>query len=146
MRKPSLPAGWLLIGWSCTPVASAWGPQGQRTAGARASGCRAGRCATVGQPLPGAPDKFGNPSGRTTLESLSMWSELGSPDEWALQSNSLARNVAYHYPRLVCNPVQARIVVPERAHRSEAAALVRVPRAGALLEQALAMPGPTRRP
>ena len=75
----------------------------------------------------------------------------GGPDERALQSNSLARNVAFHYPEFVCSAVPAGIVVLDRAHQSEAAAMVRArlllagARLAALLEQALAMPGPTRR-
>ena len=75
----------------------------------------------------------------------------GSPDEWAQQSNSLARNVAYHYPGFVCNAVPARIVVLDRAYQREAAAIVRErlllagARLAALLEQALTTPGPARR-
>ena len=75
----------------------------------------------------------------------------GSPEEWALQSNSLARNVAYDYPGFGCNAVPARIVVLDRGYQSEAAAIVRErlllagARLAALLEQALATPGPTRR-
>jgi ABC-type cobalamin transport system permease subunit len=59
--------------------------------------------------------------------------------------------VAFHYPEFVCSAVPAGIVVLDRAHQSEAAAIVRArlllagARLAALLEQALAMPGPTRR-
>lgn len=294
MRKPSLLAGWLLIAWSCTPVAWAWGPQGHRTVGAIADRLLspAGRAA-VGQLLQGDLDKFDNPSGRTTLESVSVWADevrgtpadrprwhydnvpvcgtepkarycpdgqcnseqikrltalladprvaprtrnealkwvvhlvgdlhqplhaadnddlggtrvavalqgrrtrgrenlhrawdaelvrlalrsgarqqppreldalaaearqlvraggQGSPDDWARQSNSLARNVAYHYPGFVCNAVPARIVVLDRAYQSEAAPIVRErlllagARLAALLEQALTTSGPRRR-
>jgi len=294
MHKPSLLAGWLLIAWSCTPVAWAWGPQGHRTVGAIADRLLspAGRAA-VGQLLQGDLDKFGSPSGRTTLESVSVWADevrgtpadqprwhydnvpvcgtepkarycpggqcnseqikrltalladpraaprtrnealkwlvhlvgdlhqplhaadnadlggtrvavalqgrrtrgrenlhrawdaelvrlalrtgarqppprelealaaearqllrdggQGSPDDWARQSNSLARNVAYQYPGFVCNAVPARIVVLDRAYQSEAAAIVRErlllagARLAALLEQALATSEPRRR-
>ena len=294
MRKPSVLAGWLLIAWSCAPVAWAWGPQGHRTVGAIADRLLSPAArAAVGELLQGDRDKFGNPSGRTTLEAVSVWADevrgtaadrprwhyddvpvcgtepksrycpdgqcnseqikrlsalladphaaartrnealkwlvhlvadlhqplhaadnddaggtrlavalqgrktrgrgnlhrawdaelvrlalragsrqqppreldmlarearqlvrdggQGAPDEWALQSNSLARNVAYHYPGFVCHAPPPGIVVLDLAYQSEAAAVVRErlllagARLAALLEQALAMPGPTRR-
>ena len=135
MRKPSLPAGWLLIASSCTPIAWAWRPQGHRTVGAIAHGVL-GRRSSI--------------SWRAEARQL-VRDGQGSPEERALQSNSLARNVAYDYPGFACNAVPARIVVPDRSCRSEAAGIARerLPLAGArraaLLEQMLAAPGPGRR-
>ena len=74
--------GWLLLALSCSPVALAWGPQGHRTVGAIADRLLTpGTRAVVIQLLAGDLDKFGNPSGRTTLEEVSVWSDeiYGTP-------------------------------------------------------------------
>ena len=68
----------------CAPGARAWGPQGHRTVGAIAD-----RLLTppahigVLKLLQGDLDKFGNLSGRTTLEAVSVWADeiRGTPAE-----------------------------------------------------------------
>ncbi|HEY1873212.1 MAG TPA: S1/P1 nuclease [Steroidobacteraceae bacterium] len=58
------------------PAALAWGPQGHRTIGAIADRLLTpGAHAAVLQLLGDDRDKFGNPSGRTTLESVSEWAD-----------------------------------------------------------------------
>ncbi|TLZ12564.1 MAG: S1/P1 nuclease [Gammaproteobacteria bacterium] len=49
----------------------------------------------------------------------------GTPDGWALESNELARTVAYHYPAFVCGTVPSQIVVLDRDYQARAAAIVR---------------------
>lgn len=57
-------------------AALAWGPQGHRTIGAIADRLLTpGAHAAVRQLLEDDRDKFGNPSGRTTLESVSEWAD-----------------------------------------------------------------------
>lgn len=57
-------------------TALAWGPQGHRTVGAIADRLLTpGARAAVLQLLEDDRDKFGNPSGRTTLESVSEWAD-----------------------------------------------------------------------
>jgi hypothetical protein len=76
MKKGSLIAVFLVIGWSCWPGAWAWGPQGHRTVGAIADRLlRPGARAVVTQLLDADLDKFGNPSGRRTLEAVSVWAD-----------------------------------------------------------------------
>jgi S1/P1 Nuclease len=59
---------------SCSAVA--WGPQGHRTVGAIADQLLTpGTHARLAQLLAGDLDKFGNPSGRTTLEEVSEWAD-----------------------------------------------------------------------
>jgi S1/P1 Nuclease len=64
----------LLLAW-CAPC-WAWGPQGHRTVGAIADRLLtpAARIAVL-QLLADDRDKFDNPSGRTTLESVSVWAD-----------------------------------------------------------------------
>ena len=72
----------LLIAACCGPPARAWGPQGHRTVGAIADRQLTPQAhATVAQLLSDDRDKFGNPSGRTTLEAVSVWADElhGSP-------------------------------------------------------------------
>jgi hypothetical protein len=58
------------------PAARAWGPQGHRTVGAIADRLLTPQAhAVVAQLLQGDLDKFGNPSGRTTLEAVSVWAD-----------------------------------------------------------------------
>jgi hypothetical protein len=60
----------------CTPPAFAWGPQGHRTVGAIADRLLTPQArAVVVELLASDLDKFGNPSGRTTLESVSVWAD-----------------------------------------------------------------------
>src|SRR5262245_22250596 len=58
------------------PAALAWGPQGHRTIGAIADRLLAPAThAAVLEILADDRDKFGNPSGRTTLEAVSEWAD-----------------------------------------------------------------------
>jgi len=72
-------AAWLtglLISACGAPPASAWGPQGHRTVGAIADRLLTPPAhARVAQLLADDLDKFGNPSGRTTLEAVSDWAD-----------------------------------------------------------------------
>jgi S1/P1 Nuclease len=49
----------------------------------------------------------------------------GTPDGWALESNELARTVAYHYPEFVCGVVPAHIVVLDRDYQARSATIAR---------------------
>lgn len=58
------------------PCAAAWGPQGHRTVGAIADRLLTPAAhAQVAELLAADLDKFGNPSGRTTLESVAVWAD-----------------------------------------------------------------------
>jgi hypothetical protein len=60
----------------CAPCAHAWGPQGHRTVGAIADRLLSAPAqAAVARLLRGDLDKFGRPSGRTTLEAVSVWAD-----------------------------------------------------------------------
>jgi len=61
------------------------------------------------------------------LEARSLVDDAGqgSPDRWALESNNLARNVAYHYPGFACDRVPRDIVVLDQAYQRQAEAIVR---------------------
>jgi hypothetical protein len=68
----------------------------------------------------------------------------GAPDSWADESNSLARNLAYHYAGFVCNSTPDGTLVLDREYIGAAQALVRErlllagARLAKLLNQALA--------
>ncbi len=66
----------LVLTLACLPCAFAWGPQGHRTIGAIADRLLtpAARAQVAGL-LAADLDKFGNPSGRTTLESVAVWAD-----------------------------------------------------------------------
>ena len=49
----------------------------------------------------------------------------GSPDRWALESNELARRVAYAFPGFACGRVPATIVVLDGAYQQRAIPVVR---------------------
>jgi hypothetical protein len=49
----------------------------------------------------------------------------GTPDSWARESNSLARNVVYRFPGFACDRVPQRIVVLDAAYQGEAEQIVR---------------------
>ena len=71
-RTTGLAAALLL----CAPAAFAWGPQGHRTIGAIADQLLTPAThAAVLAILADDRDKFGNPSGRTTLEAVSDWAD-----------------------------------------------------------------------
>lgn len=66
----------VVLALGCIPCALAWGPQGHRTIGAIADRLLTPAArAVVGELLAADLDKFGNPSGRTTLESVSVWAD-----------------------------------------------------------------------
>jgi hypothetical protein len=95
-RQANALAAALLLASSCPDIGWAWGPQGHRTVGAIADRLLTPRAqAQVAQLLAGDLDKFGNPSGRTTLEAVSVWADElnGTP----------AAHPAWHYDdRPVC--------------------------------------------
>jgi len=64
------------LAWLCLGEAQAWGPQGHRTVGAIADRLLTPAAhEAVAELLAADLDKFGNPSGRTTLESVSVWAD-----------------------------------------------------------------------
>ncbi|MDE2136072.1 MAG: S1/P1 nuclease [Gammaproteobacteria bacterium] len=70
------PAGCLALLGLLVQPALAWGPQGHRTVGAIADRLLTPAAhAVVAQLLAADLDKFGNPSGRTTLEAVSVWAD-----------------------------------------------------------------------
>ena len=72
---PSLIRSIVLV-LACVPCALAWGPQGHRTVGAIADRLLTPAArAQVAELLADDLDKFGNPSGRTTLESVAVWAD-----------------------------------------------------------------------
>ena len=80
----------LLLGAVFAPAVGAWGPQGHRTVGAIADRLLTREAqAAVTQLLLDDRDKFGNPSGRSTLEAVSVWADeiRGTP----------AAHPAWHY-------------------------------------------------
>ena len=69
-------AGLALVLLLAAPLACAWGPEGHRTIGAIADRLLTPEArAQVLQILADDRDKFGNPSGRTTLEAVSVWAD-----------------------------------------------------------------------
>ena len=75
MRIPRLLACLAFLGL-LAPPASAWGPQGHRTVGAIADRLLTPAAhAVVAQLLAADLDKSGSPSGRTTLEAVSVWAD-----------------------------------------------------------------------
>jgi hypothetical protein len=91
----------------------AWGPQGHRTVGAIADRLLTPRArAVVLRLLADDRDKFGNASGRTTLEEVSVWS-----DEIY---GTAAAHPHWHYDNApVCGPVVIAAVCPDGDCASE---------------------------
>jgi nuclease S1 len=60
-------------------------------------------------------------------EALHLGREVGegTPDSWALESNNLARNVAYHYPGFACHSVPPGIVALDSTYFDDAELVVR---------------------
>jgi len=87
---------------ACAPCALAWGPQGHRTIGAIADRLLTPAAhAAVAQLLAADLDRFGNPSGRSTLEAVSVWA-----DEIRGTAQDEPR---WHYDnRPVCGPLPPR--------------------------------------
>jgi hypothetical protein len=68
--------GCLVLLGLLAPPALAWGPQGHRTVGALADRLLTPEArSVVAQLLAADLDRFGNPSGRTTLEAVSVWAD-----------------------------------------------------------------------
>jgi hypothetical protein len=85
-----------------------------------------------------------------TSEARSLNGRLGqgSPDDWALESNQLARHVAYAFPGFACNAVPPGIVILDDTYQARAERVVRErlllagARLAALLNQTL-VPAPS---
>jgi len=76
MRKIGVLAAALTLFVAYVPGASAWGPQGHRTVGAIADRLLTPAArAEVATLLAADLDKFDNPSGRSTLESVAVWAD-----------------------------------------------------------------------
>src|SRR5436309_1851108 len=126
MRNTSALAALLTIASAYPPGAPAWGGLGHRTMGAiadrllgpaaRARGReglhRAWDNELVGQALKaGRHRRVPADIGALAVEAgrLTGRAGPGTPDGWALESNELARTVAYHYPAFVCGTVPSQI-------------------------------------
>ncbi|HWZ64642.1 MAG TPA: S1/P1 nuclease [Steroidobacteraceae bacterium] len=73
---PSLASLALCAALTAAPAAWAWGPQGHRTVGAIADRLLTPAASrAVAELLASDLDRFGNPSGRRTLESVSVWAD-----------------------------------------------------------------------
>ncbi len=61
------------------------------------------------------------------LEASSLVEDAGqgAPDSWALESNNLARNVAYHYRGFACDTAPLGLVVLDQEYQQQAEAIVR---------------------
>jgi hypothetical protein len=92
----------LALAVAFVPGAWGWGPQGHRTVGAIADRLLTPAAhAAVAQLLAADLDRFGNPSGRTTLESVSVWA-----DEIR---GTAADEPRWHYDDIpVCGPAPGR--------------------------------------
>jgi len=76
MKRTLWLMGSLLAAACAAPLACAWGPQGHRTVGAIADRLLTPATrAVVAELLADDRDKFGNPSGRTTLEAIANWAD-----------------------------------------------------------------------
>jgi len=106
-------AGLALVLLLAAPLALAWGPQGHRTIGAIADRLLTPAAhAQVVQVLADDRDKFGNPSGRTTLEAVSVWA-----DE---VRGSLKDRPAWHYDDIpICGATDKARYCPDGQCNSE---------------------------
>src|SRR4029077_6852586 len=95
------------------PVAVAWGPQGHRTIGAIADRLLTPEThAQLLEILADDRDKFGNPSGRTTLEAVSVWAD-------EVRGTSADRP-AWHYDDIpICGPRDKARYCPDGQCNSE---------------------------
>jgi hypothetical protein len=95
------------------PAAFAWGPQGHRTVGAIADRLLTPAAhAAVLRLLEDDRDKFGNPSSRTTLESVSVWADevRGTP----------AERPSWHYDDVpICGSAEKTRYCPDRQCNTE---------------------------
>jgi S1/P1 Nuclease len=103
----------LVLAAACAPAVWAWGPQGHRTVGAIADRLLTPQAhAAVSQLLLDDRDKFGNPSGRTTLEAVAVWA-----DEI---TGTAAAHPAWHYDNQpVCGSAPKARYCPDGQCNSE---------------------------
>jgi hypothetical protein len=113
IKKPNALAVMLVLASAYAPLVLAWGPQGHHTVGAIADRLLTTQAhALVTQLLTGDLDKFGNLSGRTTLEAVSVW-----PDE--LHGTPAAR-ATWHYDDVpVCGSAPKARYCPDGQCNSE---------------------------
>lgn len=112
----------------CVPQAFAWGPQGHRTVGAIADRLLTPAArAEVAELLAADLDKFGHPSGRTTLEAVAVWADeiRGTPaDEprWHYDDVPLCGSATRdsYCPRGECNSAQLERLTALLAERHAA--------------------------
>jgi len=113
MWQRSFPVLFPVIALACAPGALAWGPQGHRTVGAIADQLLSPAArAAVGELLRADLDKFGNPSGRTSLEEVSVWADElhGTP----------AAEPAWHYDDIpICGAIPKARYCPDGQCNSE---------------------------
>jgi hypothetical protein len=114
MRKIGALVAALTLSVATVPGAWAWGPQGHRTVGAIADRLLTPAArAQVAQLLAADLDKLGNPSGRTTLESVAVWADevRGTPADrprWHYDDVPLCGSAprASYCPAGECNSAQ----------------------------------------
>jgi hypothetical protein len=129
-KIPSLTGGLLIVTLLCAAPAGAWGPQGHRTVGAIADRLLTPEArAVVAELLKDDLDKFGNPSGRTTLEAVSVWADElhGTPaahPTWHYDNAPVCGSEpkARYCPDGQCNSEQLKRLIALLAERHAAAA------------------------
>jgi len=106
-------AGVALVLLAAAPLVFAWGPQGHRTIGAIADRLLTPEThAQLLEILADDRDKFGNPSGRTTLEAVSVWAD-------EVRGTSADRP-AWHYDDIpICGPRDKARYCPDGQCNSE---------------------------
>jgi len=106
-------AGVALVLLAAAPLVFAWGPQGHRTIGAIADRLLTPEThAQLLEILADDRDKFGNPSGRTTLEAVSVWAD-------EVRGTS-ADSPAWHYDDIpICGPRDKARYCPDGQCNSE---------------------------
>ena len=106
-------AGLALVLLFTAPLVLAWGPQGHRTIGAIADRLLTPEThAQLLAILADDRDKFGNPSGRTTLEAVSVWAD-------EVRGTSADRP-AWHYDDIpICGPKDKARYCPDGQCNSE---------------------------
>jgi S1/P1 Nuclease len=106
-------AGAALVLLAAAPLVFAWGPQGHRTIGAIADRLLTPEThAQLLEILADDRDKFGNPSGRTTLEAVSVWAD-------EVRGTSADRP-AWHFDDIpICGPSDKARYCPDGQCNSE---------------------------
>lgn len=124
MTRAGQVAGWVFAAALSAPAA-AWGPQGHRTVGAIADRLLSPAAhAAVAQLLAGDLDKMGEPSGRTTLEAVSVWADEihGTPaarPRWHFDDRPVCGSAppARYCPDAQCNSAQLPRLIAVLADR-----------------------------